>query len=370
MYRYGRDPSGPERAALEKLNAAWGTRYTTWDTSSGDLVRGDNAWGAGTGLMDENGRGVIAPDARSIGFDRRFTNPAHPAIRKDLDDFLAVFAARYGSVLAEAFAQVPHPVLLLPVYNGPDFVYKALAPYVDGFWISVPEPKDALRIYQAGRKPLVVADYLAADPDSPLYFKAKIESVRFDAAGGSTTLTAPSLRYVFRMPQTIAFPDCPGLEENYRRLGRPYPNPRVKSARWNALEIPGDYTAFVKPGMHIEMWKYGKYPYPRRTQEDRARDMIRHYESLLALRGDDGAAFVVGVEHWCLYDPAVSNWVDSENFGLATFQDNAYDGVEARRARGTDPRGYPIGGEDADFGNLLGPLGAFLKGVGERPPRQ
>jgi len=230
LYRYARDASGPERAALERLNAAWGTRYSTWDTSSGDLVRGDNAWGVGTGLMDENGWGVIAPDARSVGFDRQFTNPAHPAIRKDLDDFLAVFAARYGSVLAEAFAQVPHPVLLLPVYNGPDFVYKALAPFVDGFWVSVPEAKDALRIYHAGRKPLVVADYLSADPDSPLYFKAKIRSVRFDPTSGNTAIAAPLLRYVFRMPQTIAFPDCPGLEENYRRLGRPYPYPRVKSA--------------------------------------------------------------------------------------------------------------------------------------------
>ncbi len=79
-------------------------------------------------------------------------------------------------------------------------------------------------------------------------------------------------------------------------------------------------------------------------------------------------AFVVGIEHWCLYDPAVSNWVDSENFGLATLQDNAYDGVEARRARGTDPRGYPIGGEEADYGNLLGGLSTFLKGIGDRLP--
>jgi len=368
LCQYARDPSGPERAALQKLNAAWGTRYTTWDTSSGEVLRGDNAWGAGTGLMDENGEGVIARDARSVGFDKQFTNPAHPAIRKDLDDFLAVFAARYGSVLAEAFAQVPRPVLLLPVYNGPDFVYRALAPFVDGFWVSVPGAKDALRIYHAGRKPLVVADYLTADPDSPLYFRAKIASVRFDPAGGSTTLIAPSLRYVFRMPQTIAFPDCPGLEENYRRLGRPYPYPRVKSARWNTLEIPGDYTGFVKPGMHVEMWKYGKYPYPRRTQEDRARDMIRHYESLVSLRGDDGMGFVVGIEHWCLYDPAVSNWGDNENFGLATLQDNAYDGVEARRARGTDRGGYPIGGEEADYGNLVEGLSAFLKGIGDRLP--
>ncbi len=54
---------------------------------------------------------------------------------------------------------------------------------------------------------------------------------------------------------------------------------------------------------------------------------------------------------------------DNENFGLATLQDNAYDGREARRASGLDPRGYPIGGEDADYGNLLGPLSDFLHGI-------
>jgi hypothetical protein len=59
----------------------------------------------------------------------------------------------------------------------------------------------------------------------------------------------------------------------------------------------------------------------------------------------------------------VSNWGDNENFGLATLQDNAYDGVEARRAAGTDCRGYAVGGEEADYGNLLGVLGRFLREI-------
>ncbi len=122
--------------------------------------------------------------------------------------------------------------------------------------------------------------------------------------------------------------------------------------------------------MHVEIWKHGKYPYPRRTQHQRARDMTGHYQSLLNLRGDDGMYFVIGVEHWCLYDPAASNWCDNQNFGLATLQDNAYDGVEARRATGTDARGYAIGGEDADYGNLLGPLGKFLSRIDEAIPGQ
>jgi len=373
QYTYAPKPSGPELAALQNLNAAWGTHYTTWDSSSGGLLKGTNAWGTGTGWMDENGKSVLASNTRSVGFDKLFTDPAHPAIRKDLDDFIGRFAARYGSVLEKAFSQAPHPVLLLPIYNGPDCVYKALAPHVDGFWVSVADPKDALRIYNAGHKPLLVADYLAADPDSPWHFKAKIESLRYDAASGNTIVTAPDLRYVFRMAQFVNFPDCLELKEKGTCGGRyVYPFPRVKAAHWDTLAVPGDFTGGVKPGMHVEMWKYGKHPYPRPTQPDRARDMIRLYETLMNLRGEDGLGFVIGVEHWCLYDPAVSNWGDNENFGLATLQDNAYDGIEARRTPGTDARGYPIGGEEADYGNLLDGLSGFLKGIdrgiGDRGP--
>jgi hypothetical protein len=364
FYTYARQPTGPEGVALENLNRSWGTHYTAWDTSAGDLLQGDNAYGRGTGFMDENGQGVLASNTRSVGFDRQFTDAAHPAIRRDLDDFLGLFAARYGVVLEKVFKTISHPLLLLPIYNGPDCVYRALAPHVDAFWVSVPKADDALRIYNAGHKPLVVADYLTADPDSPLYFRAKIAALRYDSASGNTVIDVPDLRYVFRGAHSIAFPDCVELTEKGTCGGKYiYPYPRVKSARWNVLEVPGDFTPGVKPGMHVEMWKYGRYPYPRRTQEDRARAMVELYQSLLNLRGDDGVYFVIGFEHWCLYDPAVTNWGDNENFGLATLQDNAYDGREARRAAGLDPRGYPIGGEDADYGNLLGPLGHFLRDV-------
>lgn len=364
LYQYASQPVGWELAALEKLNAAWRTGYTTWNTSSGELLKGNNAWGTGTGFMDENGKSVLSANARSVGFDKPFTNPDHPAIRKDLDDFIELFAARYGNIVEKAFAQVPHPVLLLPLYNGPDFVYKALAPHVGGFWVSVSDPKEALRIYNASHKPLLGADYLTADPDSPWYFKAKIDSLHYDAATGNTVVTATDLRYVFRMAQFVTFPDCRELIEKGTCGGKyVYAYPCVKSAHWNAIEVPRDFTGCVRPGMHAELCKHGKYPYPHRTQEERARAMIRHYEALLNLRGDDGMHFVIGIEHWCLYDPAVSNWADNQNFGLATLQDNAYDGVEARRAIGKNAQGYVIGGEDADYGNLLGDLRVFLRSI-------
>jgi hypothetical protein len=62
----------------------------------------------------------------------------------------------------------------------------------------------------------------------------------------------------------------------------------------------------------------------------------------------------------------VNNGTQNNNSGIATLHENAYDGVEARRASDTDSRGYAIGGEDADYGNLLGPLGKYLRSIPAR----
>jgi hypothetical protein len=360
FFTYSAAPSGAELAALQKLNAAWGTYYTTWGTAFGDLLKGTNAFGAGSGFMDENGKSVLAPGVRSIGFDQPFLDLMHPAIRRDLDAFVGFFAARYGRLLAKALAPIPHPPLLLPLYDAPDVVYQAVAPYVDGFWVNVREPQDALRIYNAGHKPLLVADYLTSDPDSPLFYRGTIASLTYDPATGNSRIIAPDFRYPFRLSYFITFPEAAQLQQTQRSGGKYlYPYPRVKSVQGHTLEVPGDFTASLQPGMRIERWKEGGYPL--RTQEDRARALIRRYDALLHLKGDDGVGFVLGIEHWCLYDPSVNNWVDSENFGLCTLQDNAYDGIEAKRKAGNDTNGYPVGGEEADYGNLLGPLGDYLR---------
>jgi len=365
-YAYAANPEGAELAALENLNKAWGTRYTTWGTSDGDLAKGTNAYGKGTGFMDEDGKSVLAKGVRNAAFNSKFTKAELPAIRRDMDNFLALFAARYGKVLAKACNQQPHPPLLLPLYNGPGIVYKAVAPYVDGFWVSLNKPREnALRIYNAGHKPLLIADYTTASPDSPSYFKGRIETIKYDPATNRTIIYGPDIRYIFRTAWFIQFPGAAKLQKARVSRGM-VTHPRVSAVRWNTLEIPRDYTKYIKPGMTVEF--YGRYRPPgslppARTQQERAERMIGRYDSLLNLTGDDGKYFVVGFEHWCLYDDGVNNWSETDNFGIATIQDNAYDGKEARRAVGVDARGYPVGGEEADYGNLMDPLGKYLRGI-------
>ena len=54
QFAYGNDSASA--AALSKLNAAWNTSYTSWDTTAGDIRAGTGSWGTGTGWMDEDGR--------------------------------------------------------------------------------------------------------------------------------------------------------------------------------------------------------------------------------------------------------------------------------------------------------------------------
>lgn len=87
--------------SLEKLNAAWGSHYSTWDS--------DGGWPTGHGLLDENGRHPW------IGKDwERLSDTARP-VAADMDAFLERFADRYFSVVAAAIrAATPNHLVFSP----------------------------------------------------------------------------------------------------------------------------------------------------------------------------------------------------------------------------------------------------------------
>jgi hypothetical protein len=374
LYDYHVEPGADGMQALQRLNKAWGTAYTTWETSAGNLSDGTNAYIKGAGFLDEDGRGVVAPKVKTAWYKENFTRQDAPAIRKDLDDFVAVVAARYGSILKAACDQKAHPPLLLPIYRGVDMAVAALAPYVDGFWAKPQNEAEATAMYALCHKPILVADYEHADPDSQAYFKTAIKEIRFDKKSGNTIIHCPDLRYYFRSLQFIHFPEADELNKSGRAGTKYVPaRPRIGRVSWNTFEIPGDYTESVKPGMFVEF--LGGYTpehkrLPHRTQEERAKFMTGVIDSTLLATGDDGCQFVVGWEHWCLYDAGVNNTFEVGNWGIATMQDNSYDGIEAKRAAATDARGYPTGGEEKDYGNLLSPLGDCLRSIDQKLIKQ
>ncbi|MHB2029611.1 MAG: hypothetical protein ACYCPT_12460, partial [Acidimicrobiales bacterium] len=175
--------------ALSALNTAWGTSYTTWSTSdsrgeAGIKAGTYSAYGKGTGMLDENGSHVASAAAQaSCGTIMVLESwTATPQIETDLHNFVAYFAQTYAQKLSAAWAQSavqPHPPIFDPIYDGPDYVYKAVAPYFDGIWVNpvagttTPNVADLQRIIAdasvTGGKsePIVIGDYGNAQPDSP-----------------------------------------------------------------------------------------------------------------------------------------------------------------------------------------------------------
>jgi hypothetical protein len=58
---------------------------------------------------------------------------------------------------------------------------------------------------------------------------------------------------------------------------------------------------------------------------------------------------VIGFRWWALLD----SWVEKANWGLVSLQDNPYDGRSAVINRGVDQWGYPTGGEEKNYGDFL-----------------
>jgi len=85
------------------------------------------------------------------------------------------------------------------------------------------------------------------------------------------------------------------------------------------------------------------------TQQNRAEAYRKGLDFLYALQASDGMHPVVGIELWDYID----KWADQANSGLVTARDNAYDGKEDVVAGGTDPWGYPTGGEERDYGDFI-----------------
>ena len=176
-----RDFLATEYTTIAALNSAWGTSYTTFGTSdpNGDagISNGTyHSYGTGTGLLDENGSHLIKPGeiCSQMSSLNTWWPSAHPAVGSDLHNFVQYFAATYAQKIMSAWTQLTRrPPVFLPIYEGPSYVYSAIAPYLhdgDGLWIAPFEQvSEVQRIIAAAPKtPIIVADYAQANPDSPM----------------------------------------------------------------------------------------------------------------------------------------------------------------------------------------------------------
>ncbi|MGH9669308.1 MAG: hypothetical protein ACRD3A_04270 [Terriglobales bacterium] len=149
--------------SLEKLNAAWGSHYSSWDS--------DGGWPEGHGLLDENGRHAW------IGKDYERLSDTAPRVAADMDEFLERFADRYFAVVAAAIrAATPNHLVLSPsmlnAHRGLSRrqVLRAAGRNCDLIQVHQDPDNPALIgvTYQESKKPLISWVGIAARSDSAL----------------------------------------------------------------------------------------------------------------------------------------------------------------------------------------------------------
>ena len=182
-------------SALTALNNAWfGSQiYTSWNTTDPAGLTGIHngtyaAWGSGTGFLDENGSHILSSTQKLNCGGAGGSGPANidnwgasAQIKTDLQAFVAHFAGTYARIVRTAYYNncgSSCPPMFFPVYDGPSYVYQAMAPYADGFWVSpfglglnnvVSEVKRiiaAASIPGGKSTPIILGDYATANPDS------------------------------------------------------------------------------------------------------------------------------------------------------------------------------------------------------------
>lgn len=91
---------------IATLNAAWGSRYTTFGSAGG--------WGSGSGILDEDGTCPARGGGRCwVPTDAVGLSGATPGMMKDLDDFLLYHAQKYYAIVKETVsAQAPGFLIL------------------------------------------------------------------------------------------------------------------------------------------------------------------------------------------------------------------------------------------------------------------
>jgi len=160
-----RDFLAKRYGTIGALNAAWGSRYTTFDS--------DGGWGTGSGLLDENGS-----DAHTWlgGRTTRYrASGKTPRLKADLDDFLYELSKKYFSTLRTAFKAVAPKNLFLGPTNlggwrtptrGP--ILKAAGEYLDVLNVGTDASQAQLDFMArwAGDVPIAIWEGIVANPDS------------------------------------------------------------------------------------------------------------------------------------------------------------------------------------------------------------
>jgi hypothetical protein len=371
--------------ALAALNKAWGTSYTTWNTSSGSVSNGTNAYGTGSGLLDENGSHTIANCAVDYNHTGWTTNSS---IRADLDAFTVKWSQVYGQSMQTALSAVlttaaVKPPIFTPLYTGPDQAYQAIAPYTDGFWTNPGESSDGTtysfdptlsgndlaRIAADANKPIIVGDYATASGSIQGAINCTVGALSYNASAGTTTITTNSCPYVLPVAVTLDFPDA----ANSSACPSSYVAP--KSVTWQQsagtqFVVPGNFSSCLAAGNHVQSVCGSPQDCPDDfpTWTAAASAETNRFTAMINTENSSNIKPVVGIEWWDLFPEDLISSSGGMAYGFISYNDNLFDGASDVTSTHKDANGYPSGSEEPNTpaaNRLSGTngLGAFLNQI-------
>nr|WP_320193806.1 hypothetical protein [uncultured Desulfobacter sp.] len=359
---------------LKKLNKAWETRYTSWDSNGG--------WGIGNGVLDENGKnlGKYWFCNRAIGKTK--------AQYKDLDDFAELLMRKwYKDVYTSFKEKLPYLIATNNLNTPRDYVYRSLKDpvsskvYADivvvqnddkaGYW------SDFLnRPFHSWN----MLGYLTAENDSPLGFTCSITHIETNDIFKTLTLNFKGCKIPWGIDKRFSpvhdtLLQFSGLPPTISRENRNLPQYyRAKKRDWlseNSVRIReygyfhGTYSELkkhVKIGDTFQRVNYMNKQGPFLTQEERGKAYAQQLEETLQEKSPNGDFFRIGIHIWQWKDNTPFYW-EVYNFGLVTALDNAYDGRQACDKSIIDEFGFRTLPETVSphlnsscFGNYLAPV--------------
>jgi len=138
---------------IDRLNAAWGSNYTTFGSNGG--------WGRGSGVLDENGSHAW------IGKDYTNLTDTNPSTAADMNAFLGMLADAYFSTVSRALrTALPHHLVFGPAaLNGSarPQVLQAAGKYLDALQVGA-KPTDILDIANNGKNSILNAYTISGKP--------------------------------------------------------------------------------------------------------------------------------------------------------------------------------------------------------------
>jgi hypothetical protein len=337
-------------STISALNAAWGSNYTQFDS---------------TGTAQTDSLGTTNGTSTTFAGTLKHLTPSNFSVQVKLGS--AIVAGDigngnfYGPTISKGTINYATGAISLTFKSAPASGQSLTVNYIQNGWgIGTGlMDEDARPSHQA---------WVSADPyllsGANANFKADASTMieqtaehYFKTCHDGIQASFPHIMYMG--PNTLATWSAPSRKEVLQAAGKyfdvmvtggsaSFTTPMIDYVQTNMGDVPfieGEYRTANPDSALFAYADSGAF----KTQAARGLDYYNAVANLQTRAATNGTRPYIGTEWWQFID----NWGEKLNWGLVTTLDNAYDGKEAIIAKGTDPFGYPTGGELKNYGDCL-----------------